>query len=205
MKRDFMLGTVFSVALAAAVSAQSTAQTPIDQEKSAKPSDSSQTVTVTGCLKSSDSGSTSSAAGAPAANPTAGQPSTPASGGYILTDASTSSGSSATGTTGSTAGTPTAGAAGSSPSMSGTTYRLTGSASNFSSLVGKRVEVKGTLQNRASSSGSSSTSPGSTAGSTAGGSQSPRTGSMSDTSNAPQLRVTSLREVPGGTCSSEGR
>ena len=194
MRRDFMLGMVFSAALAAAVSAQSPAQATPDQEKSgAKGNESAQTLTVTGCLKSaSESGSSTAASPTATASP-AGQSASAAGGGYILTDATTSSASSstATGTAGSTAPNP----AGASSSMSsGTTYRLTGSASNFTTLVGKKVEVKGTLQKSSSAE----------AGANPAGEPGAASSSRSDTSKAPQLRVTSVREVPG-TCSSEGR
>src|SRR5512144_2437222 len=93
MRRDFMLGMVFSAALGAAVAAQSTPQsTTPDQEKSS--GSRNETVTVTGCLKSASDSSSSTAAN-PTASPNAGQPSASATGGgYILADATMSSGSS---------------------------------------------------------------------------------------------------------------
>jgi hypothetical protein len=66
------------------------------------------------------------------------------------------------------------------------TYKLTGSSSDLATLVGKKVEVKGTVQNRA--------------GNAAGGAPESRPGSMSDTSKTKQLRVTSVKEV-SGSCS----
>jgi hypothetical protein len=228
MRRDFMLGTVFSAALAVAVSAQSGSQEPTaNQDRTggnANRGATAQTVTVTGCLRPAES-TGSSGAGSAASGTGAGASATPstanqrtgtaATAGYILTDASVSNSSgaaSSTGTAGSTTPTnppanPSTGAA--TSGKSGTTYRLTGSGSDFSSLVGKRVEVKGTLQNRTGSSSGSETgsTPGSTpnpTGSTAGGGQgeSARTGAMSGMNNMPQLRATSVKEVPG-SCSSQ--
>jgi len=199
-----MLGTVFSAALAVAVSAQSAGQTPDSEQNKSRDtrSQAAQTVTVTGCLKAANA-----AGGSEAGAPTPGTPNQRASGsGYILTDATSS-----TGTAGATPGTPTAGnptaTSGATSATTATSYRLSGSSSEFTSLVGKRVEVKGSVQNRSGSSSGSMTgeSPSSTTnptGSTAGGSQSSRTGSMSGMGNMPQLRVTSVKEVPG-SCSSE--
>jgi hypothetical protein len=77
--------------------------------------------------------------------------------------------------------------------MSGTTYKLSGSASNFSTLIGKKVEVKGTLQKSAGSSSSAAgANPPSQPGAAAGASRSDKA--------MDQIRVTSVREV-GGSCS----
>jgi hypothetical protein len=78
--------------------------------------------------------------------------------------------------------------------MSGTSYKLTGSASNFSSLVGKKVEVKGTLQKSDSSSSSAAGANPSTEPGAASSSRSSSDKPMQ------QIRVTSVREV-GGSCS----
>jgi hypothetical protein len=78
--------------------------------------------------------------------------------------------------------------------MSGTTYKLSGSASNFSTLVGKKVEVKGTLQKSDSSSSSAAGASPSTEPGAASSSRSSSDKSMQ------QIRVTSVREV-GGSCS----
>jgi hypothetical protein len=80
--------------------------------------------------------------------------------------------------------------------MSGTTYKLSGSASNFSTLVGKKVEVKGTLQKGDSS--SSSSAAGATPSAEPGAASSSR--SSSSDKSMQQIRVTSVREV-GGSCS----
>jgi hypothetical protein len=187
MRRHFMLGTVFSAALgvAAFAPAPSPQSTP-DQQRPSTSSDAAKTVTMTGCLKSGDSASASPTAGAPAG--AAGS-----SGGYILTDAIMSGG--ATGTAGANEGSPTAGnppsATPGSTMGSGKTVKLSGSASDLSSLVGKKVEVKGTLQNRAGTSGGgAATSPEPQAGRP----------DSSSASSAQQLRVTSVKEV-AGSCS----
>jgi hypothetical protein len=77
--------------------------------------------------------------------------------------------------------------------MSGTTYKLTGSASNFSTLVGKKVEVKGTLQKSDSSSSSA-------AGANPPAEPGAASSSRSSDKSMQQIRVTSVREV-GGSCS----
>jgi hypothetical protein len=76
---------------------------------------------------------------------------------------------------------------------SGTTYKLTGSASNFSTLVGKKVEVKGTLQKSA---GSASSATGAEPSTEPGAASSSRSSDKA----TQQIRVTSVREV-GGSCS----
>lgn len=180
MRSHVMLGTVFSVALAVGASAQSsqppTSQSPTSQPPTSQAPTSSQdrssnaTITVTGCLKADTSSPSSTSPNAPA-NPTASA----AAGGFILADASASgSSSAATSPTESEKPSPTA----TSGSSSGTTYKLTGSSSDFASLVGKKVEVKGTVQKA----------------SAAGG------GSAMGDAKAQQLRVTSVKEV-SGSCS----
>ena len=179
MKRHLMLGSVFSAALAIGVSAQSTpppSQSPTSQPPSSQSPTSqdtgrdrsAQTVTVTGCLKA-DSSSPSAAPGAPGA-PAASA----AAGGFILE--ASGSGAAAPGEKPS----PTA------TSGSATTYKLSGGSGDLASLVGKKVEVKGTVQNRA--------------GSAAGGAPESRPGAMGDTAKAQQLRVSSVKEV-SGSCS----
>jgi hypothetical protein len=177
MRRHFMLGTVFSAALAVGAFAQSEGQSPTGQQDANRSSNAAQAITVTGCLKADDSGASATSPGAPGApaNPTAS--SAPTS--YILTEMSTSG--AAASPTESPSPTATSGS-------SGKTYKLTGSASDFASLVGKKVEVKGTVQDRAGS--ASANAPESRPGS-----------AMGDSSKA-QLRVTSIKEV-SGSCSKE--
>src|SRR5882672_8483041 len=169
MRRHFMLGTVFSAALAVGAYAQSAGQSPTGQQDASKGSSSAQTVTVTGCLKAD------SAAGSPGAPASPGASS--AAAGYILTDVSPSAG-------GSNPASPTESPSPSPTATSGTssaTYKLTGSTSDFASLVGKKVEVKGSV--RPSGAGNAPESrPGS---------------AMGDPSKAPQLRVSSVKEVSG--------
>jgi hypothetical protein len=175
MRRHLMLGTVFSAALAVGAAAQSAGQSPASQSptgQDTKSSSAAQTITVTGCLKA-DTSSPSASPGAPG-SPAASS----ASAGYIL-EASPSGGASPASPTESPSPTATSG--------SSNTYKLTGSSSDFASLVGKKVEVKGTVQK---------------AGSAAGGAPESRPGAaMGDTSKAQQqLRVTSVKEV-SGSCS----
>jgi hypothetical protein len=198
MSRQFMLGTMFSAALAVTASAQSASQSPTEQQdKTGNRNDAAQTVTLSGCLKSADDSSTTAAS--PTANPDAATKPA-AAGGFILADASPSTGAMAS-TTPSPADNPAATPPTNPTGTTGSTgksYRLSGSTSDFSTLVGKRVEVKGTLQNRS----------GSGTGAAAGGNYpSNPAGAQAGASKAttmPQLRVTSVREVPG-TCSSEGK
>jgi len=171
MKRQFMLGTVFSAALAVGAYAQSAGQSPTGQQDASRSSSTAQTVTVTGCLKADSAAATSP--GAPA-SPGASS----AAAGYILTDVSPSAGASNPASpTESPNPTATSG-------TSSATYKLTGSTSDFTSLVRKKVEVKGTV--RASGAANAPESrPGS---------------AMGDSSKAPQLRVSSVKEV-SGSCS----
>lgn len=183
MKRHLMLGTVFSAALAVGAAAQSQppSQSPTSQPPTSSPTSQSPTsqdtsrsssgaITVTGCLKA-DTASPSASPGAP------GAPASSASAGYILE----ASGSSSASTSPTEKPSPTA----TSGSSSNTTYKLSGGSSDLASLVGKKVEVKGTVQKSASSG--------------AAGAES-RPGSMSDTSKHQQLRVSSVKEV-SGSCS----
>lgn len=182
MKRHLMLGTVFSAALAIGLSAQTpspsptsqspTSQTPTSQSPTSQDrSSSAQTITVTGCLKA-DTSSPSSTPGA------AGAPASSTSAGYIL-EASGSGSASAANPTEKPSPTATSGMS------SNTTYKLTGSSSDLATMVGKKVEVKGTVQKSASSG--------------AAGAES-RPGASSDSSKHQQLRVTSVKEV-SGSCS----
>ena len=176
MKRHLILGTIFSAALAVGASAQSAGQPPAGQSPTGQDtnrSSNAQTMTVTGCLKA-DTSSASKEPGAPA-SPGASS----ASGGYILEVAPSGAANPASPTE-SPNPTATSGAA-------NKTFKLTGGSSDLSTMVGKKVEVKGTLQNRA---GSAMGSP----------SESRPDSSASDASKAPQLRVTSVKEVPG-SCS----
>jgi hypothetical protein len=188
MRRQLMFGTVFSAALAVAAAAQQP-PTPGGQAGSTPSrSDSAQT-TVTGCLRSADAKATGTS-GSPTGSPT-GAPSTPSAssssraGGFILTDVSPSD--SAAGAA--TPSTPT-GTAGATSSSDKKGYRLTGSSSELSSLVGKRVEITGTLSK---DSGSAGAAPGAAPG-----------GTMSSAANLPQFHVTSVKEATGGaSCPSE--
>jgi len=179
MRRHLMFGTVFSAALAVGAFAQ----TPAEQAGAAK-SDSAPTITVSGCLRSADAKAT---AGSATAAPSAGAN---RAGGFILTDVSPS-GTEAAGAAAPATPTGTAGAA----EKKG--YRLSGSSSELSSLVGKRVEVTGSLSN-SSAAGATAGAP-AAPGAAAGGSM-----SSSSSQNLPQFRVTSVKEATGGaSCPSE--
>ena len=176
MRRHLILGTVFSAALAVGVGAQSGGQSPTGQpptgqsptgQDTKSSSSSAQTITVTGCLKA-DSSSPSAAPGAPA-----GAPASSASAGFILE--TSGSGAAATPASPTESPSPTA----TSGSSSSRTYKLSGSSSDIASLVGKKVEVKGTLRT---------------------GPAARQSSSIGDSSKAQQLRVTSVKEVPG-SCS----
>ena len=188
MKR---IGTCAAIAFgwAAVLAAQGAGQQPGQQPgRSGGPDDSrtsqtspATTMTWTGCLERGSAASSGSAPGAPGA----------ASSGvasFILTDATMKGGAGATspGATG-TAGAGTPGAAGAAGAATGRTYALEGTASELTSHVNKRVEVTGTM---ASSTGSAAGTP-STPGATSGA------GAASSASNAPRIKVASVREVPG--------
>jgi hypothetical protein len=163
MKRHVILGTVCSAALAVGVFAQE-AQPPTAQQD-AKSSNAPQTITVTGCLKA-DAASPSAAPGAPA------NPASSASAGFILEASASGAAAKPASPTESPSPTATSGSA--------TTYKLSGGSSDLASLVGKKVEVKGTVQKASAAGGA----PGA---------------AMGDT-KAQQLRVSSVKEV-SGSCS----
>ncbi len=171
MRRQIFFGTVLSAALAVGVSAQSgTAQS--DRMSGGK------TVTVTGCLQS---GSASSPAGTTGTTPSPStSPSTAAgaSGGeYVLMNAQPSASASTTTSTAGTTGSTTA------PSSWASGLKLSGSTEDLSKLVNHKVEIKGSIDESASS----STSP------------SPSTMS----SAKPTLKVTSVRDIADSCSASQ--
>ena len=167
MKRQLIFGTVLSAALAVGVGAQqppasggATGASPQTPGASDRPA---QSMTVTGCLASSDAGAGAGAAAAAPATPGA-----QARGGFILKDVtpagSMAKGSTAPGTAAPGSATGTTGTAGTAAGGStASTYRLTGG-DNLQQYVGQKVEVTGSV---AAASGSSS--PSSTPGSPAAG------------------------------------
>lgn len=229
MKRTHLFGTMMACTLATAVSLGAQ-----ERPSTAQSASEGKTVVVTGCLKSGSSlmTGTSGTAGTAGTTGTAGTAGSTASssarGGFILTDASLSTGSggstaSATGTspTGSTTGTAgtgsTAGTSGTSPSASitsesGKTYSLVGGQqSELQGFLNSKVEIRGTLDQSAHSSGSGT--PASGAGSTATGTGSTATGTGSTASGTgasmsgmahdqQQLRVTSVRQL-ASSCSGQ--
>jgi hypothetical protein len=189
MDKKVWIGACVAVALAGATAAAQTSTATSGQTSS-----SDRPVTVTGCLQKGDQSGSSTAA-------TTGSSSTKGSE-FILANAKMGSGtgstSGTTGTTGGTTagGTTTGGATTGSESSrtSGNKYELEGSESQLSPHVGHEIEVTGTIDRSASSSGSST--PSTTGGTT---SSTSRTGSM----GANQLlKVTSVRMI-SSTCSRE--
>lgn len=142
MKRNLILGTVFSAALAIGVSAQTTgAQTPQQQS-----SQENQQVTVTGCLQNADmAGATAGTSGTTGTTGQAQtQPSREAQ--FMLTNAKISSGGTA-GTTGTT------GTAGSMASK----FKLMGHEDELRQHLNSQVEIRGTLQRGADRSAGAAT------------------------------------------------
>jgi hypothetical protein len=179
MKTRFVWTTATAAVLALGLTAK--AQTPPPPSQPDRPRDTmaqseQKEITLTGCVQKADatspSGSTS-----PSGTPPTSTRSGSDDAKYILTSASM--GSAASGTAG------TAGSTGSS-AASGTTYKLKGEEDDLAKFVGQRVEVRGRLEDKMSSSGS--TASGSTA-----------SGSMDKV-----LKVSSVRAASGGSCG-EGR
>jgi hypothetical protein len=142
MKRQMYLATAFSAALGVSLAAQTgTAPGAQAQEKQ-----SSQQVTMTGCLehaKSGVAGTTGTPAGASASEE------------FVLSNASPSTGASgAPGTAG------TAGAAGAASSSMGNKYRLVGGdKEDLQKYLNSQVEIRGTLD-KSSAMGAAPAAPG---------------------------------------------
>ena len=190
MKRSIMFGVLFLTALAVAASAQSTGgQTPSQ-------SGSSDQVTVTGCLRRGDAGSTG--AGATGAAGSGGS-----RGGFVLTNAKMGSGSPSTGTSASSTG--TAGSPTGSSSLgiaAGTTrFKLEGSQADLQNYANSQVEVSGKLAKTMDtvSSATSSATTGATGAAGPTGSGAAATGNAPG-QDMPTFRVSSVRQV-SPTCS----
>ena len=202
MKRTHLFGTVLACTLAAAVGVGA------QERPTTSPSDQSKTVVVTGCLKSGPA-STTATAGTAGTTGTAGTAGVTASasarGSFIITDAVVGDATSTTGATPSatgTSGTPPSATTPGGPA--GKTYSLVGGQSTeLQGLLNSKVEIRGTLDPSANRS-----APGSTAGTaptTTPPTTAPTTGAgttMSASSDHPQLRVTSVRQV-AGSCSGQ--
>jgi hypothetical protein len=205
MRREFVLGAVMATVMAVGLGAQttppssspttppSTSQSPSERDQSS----SGKEVTVTGCLMSADQwkGGTAGTAGTTGATGAPGSTSasrSSGSGGFVLTDVSmgASTGSYSSPSTG-TSPSASAGGASSSTNADKNALMLTGKDDDLQKNVGKRVEVKGTLDKSASSGDTSMTNPPSTAGTS---------GSMA---SGGTLRVTSVKET-SGSCSGGG-
>ena len=135
MKRTHLFGTVTACTLAAVVSVGA------QDRPTASPSDESKTVVVTGCLKS---GPASATATVGTSGSTA---SASARSSFIIADAVIKD-PAATATTGATGTTGTAPAATTTPGgPAGKTYSLVGGqASELTTLLNSKVEIKGTLE-----------------------------------------------------------
>jgi hypothetical protein len=176
MKRQLFFGTLLATALSVGLSAQtpqsptstpSTPQTPTSTAE--KPSRAKQDVTLTGCLQSGSGASTTATTGT-AASGSQKSGSAMSGGQFILANAkmSGSSGSTATGTAGSPSSAATASAADS--------YKLVGHENDLRKYANSQVEVKGTIESKASSGATPSAS-------------------ASSASSEPTLRVSSVKQV----------
>lgn len=191
MRRQFLFSTVIAAAMAVGVGAQQSSPSGYQSSQSS----SDKAVSVTGCVERGTGGATGTT-GSAAGGATAGS-TTSSSGQFVLKNVMAGSSSTAGSTTGTT------GSSASSLPSSATTQglKLIASASDdLDKYVGKKVEVKGTIEKA----GSESSAAGSTAGSTAAGSTAGSTGSMSSGAssqgNMASLRVTSIQEA-SGSCS----
>jgi hypothetical protein len=180
MKTRFVWTTATAAVLALGLTAK--AQTPPPPSQPDRPrdtmaqSDTQKEITLTGCVQKADQTSSPSST-----SPSGSTPPTSARSGsddakYILANASMGSGASgATGTAGST---PSASPAG------GMTYKLKGEEDDLAKFVGQRVEVRGRLDDKMSSSGSTPS------------------GSTPSASADKILKVSSVRaSSSGGSCS----
>ena len=191
--KNVWIGSVAALALACTVGigAQTTAS-PATSSNQAAPD----TITVTGCLKAADAmGGATGTSG----STTAGSSSTAASSDrFMLANATmgaattASAGTAGTSTAGSTAGTA------SSPMRgTGSSYALSGDASELRPHLNHQVEIKGRLDSSASSTASR---PGTATGTTATGTTAtPATSPSQDASAAKTLRVESVKMI-AATC-----
>ena len=182
MKRNLILGTVFSAALAVGASAQTPAlqasQDP-QQQPQQKESQQRQQVTVTGCLQSAEMAGAAGTTGTGTAG-TSGQTSRSE---FMLTNAKITSG--AAGTTGTTGTTGTA-------SMN--KFKLTGgNQQDLKQYLNSQVEIRGTLQKSASERGSAGTGTGYGA-----------TGQKKMDEDVQTIRITSVKQT-AKTCTSSDR
>jgi hypothetical protein len=177
MKRTHLFGTVTACTLAAVVSVGA------QDRPTASPSDESKTVVVTGCLKS---GPASATATVGTSGSTA---SASARSSFIIADAVIKD-PAATATTGATGTSGTAPAATTPGSPAGKTYSLVGGqATELTTLVNSKVEIKGTLEPKSPSAAASTPST-----------ATPTTGMTA--SEHPQLKVTSVTKIEG-SCSGQ--
>jgi hypothetical protein len=213
MKRTHLFGTMMACALATVVGVGA------QERPSATATDSdSKNVVVTGCLKSDSAG----AAGTAGTVGTTGSTATTSARGFIVTDAvvsntsaSTTGATATTPPSGSTAGTgATAGTSGTSTeAKDGKTFTVVGGTpSELQTYVNSKVEIRGTLDEKAahSPSGATGTSGTPTTGTPTTGTPTtgtPTTGAATTGSGStmagmshgdhPKLRVTSVRQIAG--------
>jgi hypothetical protein len=170
MKRQMFFATAFSAALAVSAAAQT--GTPPQTGAPQQEKQSSQQVTMTGCLQQASSG-VAGTSGAPTAGSSEKQ--------FILANATPASGGTEPGTAG-TAG--TAGAA--SSSAMGNRFRLVGGdREDLEKYLNSKVEIRGTLEK------SGYSAPGAAATGAAPGT--PEQGKADD--KLPILRVTSVKQI----------
>jgi hypothetical protein len=185
MQKSLMNGVIAAAvcSFAIGVSAQTTGQPPSPQTRPSSQS-ASDSITVTGCLQRDSATATPGATGTSGSAATASKSDTK----FVL---NVSPSSSTAGTAGSTAGT-----AGSSSAATASSYKLDADDAKLTPHVGHKVEITGTVDK----SSSSSTAGGTTAGGTTAGGTTAGAASSTMASNAPKLKVDSVRMI-ASSCS----
>ncbi len=185
MKRNLVLGTVFSAALAVGVSAQTTGAQTGQQSSEQK----NQQVTVTGCLENADMAGGAAGTTGTGTTGTTGQSRSSSSAEFMLTHAKITSGG--TGTAGTT-GTGTTGTTGAMSSMN--KFKLMGgNQQELREYLNSQVEIRGTLQREMDRSSGAAT-----------GTAQSQTQRKSEDENVQTIRVTSVKQV-SKTCTGADR
>jgi hypothetical protein len=173
MKRQLFFGALFAAAISVGMSAQ-TPQTPsstAQQPSRAK----NQEVTLTGCLQTGSGSSTTGTSGTAASGSQKSGSSSMSGGEFVLANAKMggSSGASAAGTAGSPSGAA-------SSSSAADRYKLVGHQNDLRKYANSQVEVRGTIESKASSTSGSGDTPSAAA---------------SSSSSEPTLRVSSVKQT----------
>jgi hypothetical protein len=192
MKRNILFGSFLAAALSVGAAAQSASpQTPPAGSRD-QASTSSQTVTVTGCLKS---GSASPSATGTAGS-TAGAAGASTAGSFILADATTGAAGGAMGApAGTTGSAPKAGAS----AASGKEFKLTGgNKDDLQKYVNSKVEIRGKIDSAAGGAmggAPSPASPGAEPASPGAAPASPGAAPSTSRASGQTLQVESVRQV----------